>query len=63
MQFLSGTFGTPISMGVQNEDQRSEAYSEMAPKFRPSHANDPFQTESGVRAWSGKDGKTTMVNQ
>ena len=26
-------------------------------------ANDPFQTESGVRAWPGKDGKTTMVNQ
>ena len=48
VQILSGTFegktlGTPISMWVKNEDQRSEAYSEMAKKFRPSHADYTYQ--------------------
>ena len=44
VKILSGTFegltlGTPISMWVKNEDFRSEAYNEMAEKFRPSHAD------------------------
>src|SRR5678815_1342894 len=38
VQILSGTFegktlGTPISMWVKNEDQRSEAYTEMAVSY------------------------------
>src|ERR1041385_2146933 len=58
IQILSGTFegktlGTPISMWVRNEDQRPEAYSEMATKFRPSHADYPYQAKFGIRAWQG----------
>ena len=58
VQILSGTFegqtlGTPISMWVKNEDQRSEAYSEMATKFRPSHADYTYQAKFGIRAWPG----------
>ncbi len=58
VKILSGTFegrtlGTPISMMVRNEDQRSEAYSEMATKFRPSHADYTYQAKYGIRAWPG----------
>ena len=58
VQILSGTFegrtlGTPISMWVRNEDFRPEAYSEMATKFRPSHADYTYQAKYGIRAWPG----------
>ena len=58
VQILSGTFegrtlGTPICMMVRNEDFRPEAYSEMATKFRPSHADYTYQAKFGVRAWPG----------
>jgi chorismate synthase len=58
VEILSGTFegktlGTPISMWVKNEDARPEAYSEMATKFRPSHADYTYQAKFGVRNWQG----------
>src|SRR5216110_1466003 len=58
VQILSGTFegrtlGTPISLWVKNEDQRSEAYTEMATKFRPSHADYTYQAKFGIRSWPG----------
>lgn len=58
VQILSGTFegktlGTPISMWVKNEDARSDAYSEMATKFRPSHADYTYQAKYGIRNWQG----------
>lgn len=58
VQILSGTFegqtlGTPISMWVKNTDARSEAYDEMATKFRPSHADYTYQAKFGIRAWPG----------
>ncbi|MDB6122420.1 MAG: chorismate synthase [Pedosphaera sp.] len=58
VQILSGTFegktlGTPISMWVKNEDARSEAYSEMATKFRPSHADYTYSAKYGIRNWQG----------
>ena len=58
VQILSGTFegktiGTPISMWVQNEDARPEAYSEMKTKFRPSHADYTYFAKFGIRAWPG----------
>src|SRR3989441_553821 len=58
IQILSGTFegktlGTPISMWVKNEDARREAYTEMATKFRPSHADYTYQVKFGIRAWPG----------
>ncbi len=58
VQILSGVYegkttGTPICMLVKNEDARSEAYSEMAAKFRPSHADYTYQAKFGIRAWPG----------
>ena len=58
VQILSGTFegktlGTPISMWVRNEDARPEAYSEMATKFRPSHADYTYMAKFGIRNWQG----------
>src|SRR3954466_3524283 len=58
VQILSGTFegktlGTPICMWVKNEDFRPEAYSEMATKFRPSHADYTYQAKYGFRSWPG----------
>jgi chorismate synthase len=58
VQILSGIFegktlGTPICLLVRNEDARSEAYNEMATKFRPSHADYTYQAKFGIRAWPG----------
>ncbi len=58
VEILSGTFegktlGTPISMWVRNQDARSEAYSEMATKFRPSHADYTYFAKYGFRNWQG----------
>jgi chorismate synthase len=58
VQILSGTFegrtlGTPICMWVRNEDARPEAYSEMASKFRPSHADYTYFAKYGIRNWQG----------
>ena len=58
VQILSGTFegktlGTPICLWVKNEDARPEAYTEMARKFRPSHADYTYQAKFGIRAWPG----------
>ena len=58
VQILSGTFegktlGTPICLWVRNEDARPEAYTEMATKFRPSHADYTYQAKFGIRAWPG----------
>lgn len=58
VQILSGTFqgktlGTPICLWVKNEDARPEAYSEMATKFRPSHADYTYFAKYGIRNWQG----------
>src|SRR5256885_8835732 len=58
VEILSGTFegktlGTPISMMVRNEDMRPEAYTEMAGKFRPSHADYTYVAKFGIRNWQG----------
>lgn len=58
IEILSGTFGgqtlgTPISFQVKNTDQRSEAYTEMRDKYRPSHADYTYDAKYGVRAWPG----------
>jgi chorismate synthase len=58
VEILSGTFegktlGTPISMLVRNEDARPEAYTEMATKFRPSHADYTYVAKFGIRNWQG----------
>jgi chorismate synthase len=59
VQIMSGismtgkTLGTPICLWVKNEDARSEAYTEMKDKFRPSHADFTYFAKYGIRAWQG----------
>ena len=51
--FRGRTLGTPISLWVRNEDARPEAYTEMAEKFRPSHADYSYFAKFGIRDWQG----------
>lgn len=58
VEILSGVFegmtlGVPIAMLVRNKDARPEAYTEMARKFRPSHADYTYQAKYGIRNWQG----------
>lgn len=51
--FEGKTLGTPIMILVKNRDARSQDYSEMAEKFRPSHADATYQAKYGIRNWQG----------
>jgi chorismate synthase len=58
VRILSGVFegrtlGTPISLEIANEDQRSGDYTEVRQKFRPSHADYTYEAKYGVRDWRG----------
>src|SRR5690349_12033148 len=58
VQILSGVFedrttGTPISLLIQNEDQRSKDYSKIKDKFRPGHADFTYWAKYGVRDYRG----------
>ncbi|MCO6359810.1 chorismate synthase [Roseivirga pacifica] len=57
-EILSGVFegkstGTPISILIRNQDQRSKDYSHIADKYRPSHADYTFQEKYGHRDYRG----------
>jgi chorismate synthase len=57
-EILSGVFdgqtlGTPILIGVWNEDARGKDYEHMRTKFRPSHADFTYQAKYGIRNWKG----------
>lgn len=47
------TLGTPISLMVQNTNQRSGDYDEMSVLYRPSHADATYDAKYGVRAIAG----------
>ena len=47
------TTGTPISMLIDNVDQRSRDYSEIATAFRPGHADYAYHAKYGVRDYRG----------
>ncbi len=51
--FEGRTLGTPILVMVDNKDARPEAYSEMAEKYRPSHADYTYDAKYGIRNWQG----------
>jgi chorismate synthase len=58
VRILSGVFegrtlGTPISLEIPNEDQRSGDYAEVQQKFRPSHADYTYEAKYGIRDWRG----------
>src|SRR5215471_13329575 len=47
------TTGTPISLMIENVDQRSKDYSEIAQAFRPGHADYTYFAKYGVRDYRG----------
>src|SRR6188472_464465 len=51
--FEGRTLGTPIAILIRNKDARPEDYSEMARKFRPSHADYTYEAKYGIRNWQG----------
>jgi chorismate synthase len=57
-EILSGVFegitlGTPISIGVWNQDARGKDYEHMRTMYRPSHADYTYQAKYGLRNWKG----------
>mgnify|MGYP006077096133 FL=1 len=58
VEILSGVFegktlGTPISLMIRNEDQKSKDYSHIKDAFRPSHADFTYQEKYGHRDYRG----------
>ena len=58
VKILSGTFegqttGAPISLLIENTDQRSRDYSEIKDKFRPGHADYTYHAKYGIRDYRG----------
>lgn len=58
VRILSGVFegkttGTPISLAVYNQSQRSADYSEIAGYYRPGHADYTFDMKYGFRDYRG----------
>ena len=58
VKILSGTFegqttGTPISLLIENTDQRSRDYDKVKDKFRPGHADYTYLAKYGVRDYRG----------
>ena len=51
--FEGKTTGTPISMVVYNESQRSGDYSEIASYYRPGHADYTYDRKYGFRDYRG----------
>jgi chorismate synthase len=47
------TTGTPISMLIENTDQRSKDYDKIAQAFRPGHADYTYDAKYGVRDYRG----------
>lgn len=47
------TTGTPISMVIENVDQRSKDYREIAERYRPGHADYTYEAKYGLRDYRG----------
>ena len=47
------TTGTPISLIIENVDQRSKDYGEIRQMYRPGHADFTYQMKYGIRDWRG----------
>ncbi|TGQ79570.1 chorismate synthase [Mesorhizobium sp. M8A.F.Ca.ET.207.01.1.1] len=47
------TTGTPVSMLIENVDQRSKDYGEIARQFRPGHADYTYDVKYGIRDYRG----------
>ena len=58
MKILSGVFegkttGTPVSLMIENVDQRSKDYSDVAKAYRPGHADYAYDAKYGFRDYRG----------
>ncbi|MEM7470608.1 MAG: chorismate synthase [Pseudomonadota bacterium] len=58
VKILSGVFegkttGTPIQLMIENTDQRSKDYGDIAEKFRPGHADITYWQKYGIRDYRG----------
>ena len=64
VRILSGTFedertnglkttGTPISLMIENTDQRSKDYTQIRDKYRPGHADYTYDQKYGIRDYRG----------
>jgi chorismate synthase len=58
VRILSGVFegrttGTPIALMIENQDQRSKDYGEIAESFRPGHADIAYEWKYGIRDYRG----------
>jgi chorismate synthase len=58
VKILSGVFegqttGTPIGLMIENKDQRSKDYGDIAEKFRPGHADYTYWKKYGIRDYRG----------
>ena len=58
VRILSGVFegkttGTPIQLMIENTDQRSKDYGDIAEKFRPGHADITYWQKYGIRDYRG----------
>ena len=47
------TTGTPISLVIDNVDQRSKDYGDIASKYRPGHADYTYTAKYGIRDYRG----------
>jgi chorismate synthase len=47
------TTGTPISLMIENTDQRSKDYSDVAKAYRPGHADYAYDAKYGLRDYRG----------
>ena len=58
VRIVSGVFeglttGAPISLIIENVDQRSRDYGEIAERFRPGHADLTYELKYGIRDYRG----------
>ncbi len=58
VQILSGVFdgqttGTPVQLMIENTDQRSRDYGDIAQTFRPGHADITYHLKYGIRDYRG----------
>ena len=58
VKILSGVFegkttGTPIGLLIENTDQRSKDYGDIAQKYRPGHADFTYDAKYGFRDYRG----------
>jgi chorismate synthase len=58
VRILSGVFeglttGTPIALHIDNVDQRTKDYGDIAERFRPGHADLTYELKYGIRDYRG----------